>query len=196
MSNQDNNFPERQKSSIKTIDIVLLVLGLGFLAAGLIFTSIKGCENKKQKLAEEQSFIDSLHIFPEIDFVDSVYARVEHKTYDNELGTPRDVYYYAIDSNGRATSEVVHETHYYENEQKYIDGNIKSNQREGLWYAYFPDGTVQTKANYKNGKEEGRYTVFYSNGNVRYTGVYKDGVKIGEWKFYNEDGTLERSENY
>ena len=114
------------------------------------------------------------------------------KRYEDE--SPKVVVYYVLDSLGNLTEEIAHETHFYENHQKYIDGNSDGQNRDGLWYAYFPDGTVQTKAFYVNGKEDGRYTVYYSNGNVRYTGFYKNGTKTGEWRFYSEDGTLERTE--
>jgi antitoxin component YwqK of YwqJK toxin-antitoxin module len=114
--------------------------------------------------------------------------------YEDE--NPKVMVYYVLDSLGNPTTEVAHETHFYENHQKYIDGNRQDSERDGLWYAYYPDGTVQTKGFYVNGKEDGRYTVYYSNGNVRYTGVYNNGVKVGEWRFYDEDGTLARTETF
>ena len=119
---------------------------------------------------------------------------MELKRYEDE--SPKVVVYYELDSLGNPTDVVAHETHYYENHQKYIDGNRDGANREGLWYAYFPDGTVQTKATYKDGKPQGRYTVYYSNGNVRYTGVYENGTQVGEWRFYNEDGTLSHTQSY
>lgn len=185
---------EKETKPFGTQHIVLLIVAFGLLAAALAFLAITNHNQKKQAIADEQAFLDSLHVFPPIDFVDSLYGRVEMKRYEDE--SPKVVVYYVLDSLGNPTDEIAHETHFYENKQKYIDGNRDGDNRDGLWYAYFPDGTVQTKAFYENGKEEGRYTVYYSNGNVRYTGVYNHGVKTGEWRFYNEDGTLARTQTY
>lgn len=187
-------YMEKETKPFGTQHIVLLIVSFGLLAAALAFLAVSNHNKKEQAVADEQAFIDSLHVFPPIDFVDSLYGRVEMKRYEDE--SPKVVVYYVLDSLGNMTDEIAHETHLYENQQKYIDGNRSGANRDGLWYAYFPDGTVQTKAYYKDGKEEGRYTVFYSNGNARYTGLYHQGKKTGEWRFYNEDGTLARTENY
>ena len=176
------------------LHIVLLCVAFGLLGAALAYSAISNHKRQKQAVEKEQAFLDSLHVFPPVDFTDSLYNRVVLKRYDDD--NPKVVVYYVPDSAGNPTSELAHETHYYENKQKYIDGNIHADNRDGLWYAYFPDGTVQTKAYYVDGKEEGRYTVFYSNGNVRYTGEYKNGHQVGEWRFYSEDGTLEHTEVY
>ena len=177
-----------------TVHIVLLCVAFGLLAAALAFLAFSNFNKKKQAYDAEQAFIDSLHVFPPVDFVDSLYNRVVLKKYEDD--NPKVVVYYVSDSVGNPTSELAHETHYYENRQKYIDGNLHADNRDGLWYAYFPDGTVQTKAYYVDGKEEGRYTVFYSNGNVRYTGEYLHGRQTGEWRFYNEDGTLSHTQTF
>jgi antitoxin component YwqK of YwqJK toxin-antitoxin module len=188
---------EEKKTAQKpfgTVHVVLLCLAFGALAAALAFMAWSNNHLKQKMVDEEQAFMDSLHVFPPIEFVDSLYGRVELKQYEDE--SPKVVVYYVLDSLGNPTTEVAHETHYYENHQKYIDGNRNGETREGLWYAYYPDGTVQTKGFYVNGKEQGRYTVYYSNGNVRYTGVYEEGTQVGEWRFYNEDGTLAKTETY
>ncbi len=176
------------------LHVVLLCLSFGLLAAGMTFLALSNSHAKRKAVADEQSFLDSLHLFPAIEFADSLYGRVELKRYEDE--SPKVVVYYELDSAGAPTSVVAHETHYYENHQKYIDGNRHGDAREGLWYAYYPDGTVQTKGYYVDGKEDGRYTVYYPNGNVRYTGVYKNGKQVGEWRFYDEEGTLAHTENY
>ena len=185
---------EKETKPFGTQHVVLLIVAFGLLAVALAYLAISNQNQKKQVIADEQAFLDSLHVFPPIDFVDSLYGRVEVNRYEDE--SPKVVAYYVLDSLGNMTDEIAHETHFYENKQKYIDGNRDGANRDGLWYAYFPDGTVQTKAFYENGKEEGRYTVFYSNGNVRYTGVYNHGVKTGEWRFYNEDGSLARTQMF
>jgi hypothetical protein len=185
---------EKQTRPFGALHIVLLCLAFGALAAALVFMAVSNHRQKQQVLDGEQAFIDSLHVFPPIDFADSLYGRVELKHYEDE--SPKVVVYYELDSLGNPTGPIAHETHFYENHQKYIDGNRDGENRDGLWYAYFPDGTVQTMAYYENGKENGRYTVYYSNGNVRYTGVYDYGRQVGEWRFYNEDGTLSHTQSF
>ena len=174
--------------------IVLLCVAFGLLAAALAFLAFSNYNKKKELYNAEKAFIDSLHVFPPVDFEDSLYARVVMNKYEDDA--PRVVAYYVMDSLGNPTSELAHETHYYENQHVYIDGNVHADNRDGLWYAYYPDGTVQTKAFYVDGKEEGRYTVFYSNGNVRYTGEYLHGRQTGEWRFYNEDGSLSHTQTF
>ena len=65
-----------------------------------------------------------------------------------------------------------------------------------MWYAYHPDGKVQTMAHYVNGKEEGRYTVYHPNGAVYYTCEYHQGKRVGTWLFYNEEEQLVGEKNY
>jgi len=185
---------ENNTKPFGTIHIVLICLAFCALAAALAFLATSSRNQKRQAVEAEQAFLDSLHVFPPIEFVDSLYGRVDLKRYEDE--TPKVVVYYTLDSLGNPTEEVAHETHFYENQQKYIDGNRSGDKRDGLWYAYYPDGTVQTKAYYQNGQPQGRYTVFYSNGNVRYTGMYDQGTQVGEWRFYNEDGTLSHTQSY
>jgi hypothetical protein len=189
-----NKDMEKETKPFGTRHIVLLCLAFGALAAALAFLALSNHNQKRQAMDAEQAFLDSLHVFPPIDFADSLYGRVELKRYEDE--SPKVVVYYELDSLGNPTDVVAHETHYYENHQKYIDGNRDGENRDGLWYAYFPDGTVQTKAFYVNGQPQGRYTVYYSNGNVRYTGTYDGGRQVGEWRFYNEDGTLSHTQSY
>lgn len=149
---------EKETKPFGTQHIVMLIVAFGLLAAALAFLAISNQNQKKQAIADEQAFLDSLHVFPPIDFVDSLYGRVEMKRYEDE--SPKVVVYYVLDSLGNPTDEIAHETHFYENKQKYIDGNRDGDNRDGLWYAYFPDGTVRTKAFYENGKEEGHSPVF------------------------------------
>ena len=190
----EKGYMEKEAKPFGTLHIVLLILAFGALAAALALTAVSNNHQKRQTVEQEQAFLDSLHVFPPIDFVDSLYGRVAVKSYEDE--SPKVMVYYELDSLGQPTGKIAHETHFYENHQKYIDGNRDGENRDGLWYAYHPDGTVQTMAHYVNGKENGRYTVYYPNGNVRYTGEYNMGTKTGEWRFYNEDGTLASKQTF
>ena len=193
MAEQVNN-KEKGGKPFGALHIVLLCLAFGALAVLMVVLAVSNRNQKRQAVEDEQAFMDSLHVFPPIEFADSLYAKVTLKSYEDDA--PQIEVYYVKDSLGNPTSEIAHETHYYQNHQKYIDGNRNGATREGLWYAYYPDGTVQTKGFYVNGKEQGRYTVYYSNGNVRFTGVYDHGNQVGEWRFFNEDGTLSHTETY
>ena len=185
---------KQQTKTFGTRHIVLLCMAFALLGGALAYLALSNSAKKRHQVEEEQAFMDSLHVFPPIEFADSLYNRVNLQRYEDDF--PKVSVYYVRDSLGNSTNEIAHETHFYENHQKYIDGNRHGNNRDGLWYAYFPDGTVQTKAVYVDGKEEGRYTVYYSNGNVRYTGLYRNGRQVGEWRFYNEDGTLAKTETF
>lgn len=153
-------------------------------------------KNDPQKKLEQDAaaVLDSLHIFPPMDFADSLYYRRVLISYEDE--SPRDVYFYEKDSLGNPTKNKVHETHYYPDNKKYVDGNVANDTRDGLWYAYHKDGKVQTMAHYEKGKEEGRYAVYYENGNVRYTGMYKHGKRVGVWYFYDENEKLVKTKDF
>jgi hypothetical protein len=89
--------------------------------------------------------------------------------------TPQVVFYYKLDKNGNPTDEKIGETFYYENKQEYIGGGLKDEKREGKWYAFFRDGSVQTEAFYIDGKEHGAYNVYQENGKPLYKGHYDHG---------------------
>lgn len=191
-----NNIPKKNETTTKTTAHPFLVaIAVVLLAAAMVVGVLRYQNNPKVRMAKQaESILDSLHTFPPIDFADSLYYRKVLVSYDED--NPRDVFYYEYDSLGNPTKNKVHETHYYPDKKKYVDGNVAENRRDGLWYAYHKDGKVQTKAFYVNGKEEGQYTVYYENGNVRYTGKYKDGKRVGTWFFYDENEKLIKTKDF
>ena len=189
------NIDTNQSVSHKKRNITIIILAAVVIAALVAAFFIARHHSKpvdETPVETADSELAELHVFPPVDFADSLYYKKTVVSYEDE--SPRDVFYYKKDSLGQPTNERVHETHYYPGEQKYIDGNLAENQRDGLWYAYHKNGKVQTMAHYKNGKEEGRYTVYHENGSVFYTGFYKDGHRVGEWKFYDDKEKLVRTE--
>lgn len=110
----------------------------------------------------------------------------------NQDSTPKIVYSYKLDDQGKPTKEKVHETHYFSSKKKYIDGGIKNDKREGPWFAYYENGKINTEAFYVDGKENGDYKVYYENGNLHYAGHYNMGTCEGEWLFYSPDGIVEK----
>jgi len=102
--------------------------------------------------------------------------------------TPRVVLHYKLDKKGKPTDEVIGESYYYENKQEYIGGGMKNGKREGKWYAFFKDGSVQTEAFYIDGKEHGKYTVYQENGKPLYKAHFDHGICDGTWYFYDNKG--------
>lgn len=70
----------------------------------------------------------------------------------------------------------------------HMEGMMVAGKRSGAWVAFFPDGTVQSKANYADGIEVGPTEVYHANGNVYYSGQYTNGQPSGEWVFHGQDG--------
>jgi antitoxin component YwqK of YwqJK toxin-antitoxin module len=87
---------------------------------------------------------------------------------------------------------------FHPNGQVSIEGDLdpESNERQGLWVAYYENGQKWSEASYSNGKRNGHSITFYPNGKVRYIGEYKEDKKVGEWIFYNDLGKLDRKETY
>ncbi|MGV6860652.1 MAG: toxin-antitoxin system YwqK family antitoxin [Putridiphycobacter sp.] len=84
----------------------------------------------------------------------------------------------------------------YPNGNIKIEGRNKNGLREGTWYSYFENGNKWSETTYKNGVKSGPTEVHYPNGKVHYLGQYENDKKAGRWSFYNEDGSLEKQENY
>ena len=70
----------------------------------------------------------------------------------------------------------------------HMEGMLLEGKRSGAWVAFFPDGTVQSKANYADGVDVGPTEVYHPNGNVYYSGPYTNGKPSGEWVFHGSDG--------
>jgi len=92
------------------------------------------------------------------------------------------------------------QTEYYENGTVKIQGELKNDERFGVWKAYFPSGEIQTLANYnKNGKQEGMYYIYRKTSNAYYiwkSGYYKDGEKRGLWNTFNKDSVVINTESF
>lgn len=191
----EKNKPETSASTPKKSGHLILIVSV--VAAAVViaaaFFIIQNKTNRKH-VTKAENPLANLHVFPSINFDDSIYAKKVIAA--NEDGTPKVVYFYKKDKMGQPTNEKVHERYLYPGNKKYIDGNIAQNNRDGLWYAYFKDGTVQTMAYYINGKPNGQYTVYHSNGKVYYTGKFALGKRVGKWTFYNEQEQLTKTVDF
>ena len=184
-----------KRKGIRSWWIVLLCVVLALTAIAVAVGILRHKHSLETVVEEERSaLLDSLHVFPPVDFADSLCQSHVVATYEDDA--PRDVFYYEIDSAGNTTRNVVHERHYYPSRQKFMDGNVHNGKRNGLWYAYHPNGNVQTMAYYVDGLEEGRYTVYHPNGAVYYTGEYHHGKCVGTWLFYDDEEHLVEEKHY
>ncbi|MDR2868109.1 MAG: hypothetical protein LBV46_01020 [Bacteroidales bacterium] len=137
----------------------------------LLIMGVVGCKNKKADPDETRQ------------------GKIVEATYEN--GTPRVVVFYKIDEKtGKMTEEKVREVDYYDNGQKYVEGNYKAGLRDGEWKSYFKDGQIQSEVVYQNGEKEGNYTVYHENGKPYIKGQYKGGNCTGTWLFHAKTGIV------
>jgi hypothetical protein len=151
-----------------------LIFRASLLCLILILTTLTACKNKNPK--------------PVFDLKSPGGEVVA--SYNDTL--PQIVFYYKLDEKGTPTQEKIGEAYYYENKQQYVGGGLKEGKRDGKWYAFFRDGSVQTEAFYIDGKEHGAYNVYRENGNPIFKGHYTHGDCDGTWTWYNEDGSVSK----
>lgn len=109
----------------------------------------------------------------------------------NSDSTPKIVYFYPTDAQGKPIGEHNREVHYLPGKKKYIDGQVQNQQRNGEWKSYFEDGkTIRSIANYVNNQLDGKYQIFFENGKTSIEGYYKEGKCDGKWIFYDEEGKV------
>lgn len=77
-----------------------------------------------------------------------------------------------------------------------MEGNLLDGKREGLWKAYFPDGSIWSETSFKAGVTDGPTLANYKNGQLRYKGEYSDGQLTGEWVWYDSLGGLNEKKNF
>lgn len=110
-----------------------------------------------------------------------------------ENGNPRVVRYY----HKRGDVNVLErEIVFYENKQKKIEGEYKDEQRNGLWKAWYEDGTPWSEAEYKDGKRNGISVAYHQNGEKYIEGVYLNDIRVGAWRFYDSTGVVTKEVNF
>jgi len=86
---------------------------------------------------------------------------------------------------------------YYPNGAVKMKGNLNADgTRNGLWISYYDNGTKWSESYYVKGERDGHSLTFFPNGQVRYIGEYQDDEKTGTWKFYDEEGNVQKEENF
>ena len=79
----------------------------------------------------------------------------------------------------------------------YPNGNLKSEQLNGLWIENVEAGMKGIELNMKNGKKDGLFTIFYmQNGQKREEQTWKDGKPDGLRTFWYENGQKKWEETY
>ena len=101
---------------------------------------------------------------------------------------PKVIYYYKVDEKGEPTTEEIGVAEFYQNKQEYVSGGLKSGNKDGKWYAFYPDGSVFTETFYIDGKQHGIYNLYRENGKPLLKGHYSHDVCSGTWTWYDEDG--------
>ena len=68
---------------------------------------------------------------------------------------------------------------WYENGQKWEEGNYRNGEEEGLWLYWYDNGQKADEGNYQNGEKEGLWISWYLSGQKISEGNYRNGKLIG-----------------
>jgi len=116
---------------------------------------------------------------------------VVESTYENS--NPKVVKYYHKKGSALVLDR---EVMFYENKQKRIEGEYKNNLRNGIWKAWYEDGTNWSKGEYKDGKRNGEAISYHPNGIKYIEGMYRDDIRVGAWRFYDTTGVLTKEVDF
>jgi antitoxin component YwqK of YwqJK toxin-antitoxin module len=90
------------------------------------------------------------------------------------------------------------DTVYYDEDKKQVRfaGELIKGKRNGLWKAYYQNGTLWSEGEYVNGSGEGLSHIFYPNGSIKIMGYYTNDKPAGLWQFFDENGTMTHEIDY
>jgi len=108
-------------------------------------------------------------------------------------GSPKLIKVYQVKGD---VKELVKETQYYPNHNKFYEGAFKENKKDGDWTVWYENGNVWSEGSYDKGLDDGKRQAYYENGVTHFTGQYKKGKMTGTWKFYDEKGNLTNEIDY
>lgn len=74
--------------------------------------------------------------------------------------------------------------------------SFKSNQLDGVFQEFYPEGMTKKLVNYQNGLLHGEFFEFNRQGEVLLSGTYFEGEKSGDWFVYRSDGSLKSEYSY
>lgn len=69
-------------------------------------------------------------------------------------------------------------------------GSFVIGLREGIWYHYYPDGTLKYEGLYTQGNPDKKHKYYYPNGKMKEEQYYDFGIREKIWKKYNTEGEL------
>lgn len=117
-----------------------------------------------------------------------------HKVYFPETGQMTQSFTYADKKLKIKSGKSVE---WYDNGNKYCEGEYKNNEKEGLWQFFdFDNGSLVRYGNYLNGKEDGLWKTVDSLGHTTSEHTYKDGKLHGPFQVFDKHGSLIEKGSY
>jgi len=104
-------------------------------------------------------------------------------------GAPKKIEYFLTDGDKK---ELVKETRFFENGEKYMEGEFKNGKKNGKWTAWFENGKKQSEGIFKEGFSNGPINVWNENGTKLYEGYYKSSKPDSIWTFYKPGGEISK----
>ncbi|MCD4664480.1 MAG: hypothetical protein K8R68_04350 [Bacteroidales bacterium] len=106
-------------------------------------------------------------------------------------GKKKRVYFYL--KNGQLLRDIA----WYPNSQLMCDIDYRNNKSKILIVKYYPNGTKRLEYINDSGFIVGEYKEWYNNTELKSIGTFDDNNrKDSIWKYYNENGELEKTEEY
>ena len=142
-----------------------------------ILICFAACQNKQQQAPKPEFTLDT--------------PGGEVTEYWNDAtpdATPKVVYYYKVDEEGKPATEKIGTAEFYQNKQEFISGGLKEGKKEGKWFAFYPDGSVQTETFYVDDKKHGIYNLYREDGKPLLKGHYDHDICTKTWTWYDETG--------
>lgn len=85
-------------------------------------------------------------------------------------------------------------TYYTEKGNRFLGGEFRENQRNGLWQTWYPSGKPKDSVHYVADQVTGPCSIHYENGIKEVSGEYVQGALTGKWLWYHENGQLASEE--
>ena len=104
-------------------------------------------------------------------------------------GAPKKIEYYRTAGDKK---ELVKETRFFENGEKYMEGEFRNGLKNGLWTAWFENWKKQSECVFTDGFSNGPIKVWNEDGSKLYEGFYKNSKPDSIWTFYKSCGKISK----
>jgi len=111
----------------------------------------------------------------------------------HDNGAPRLVTFYKYHG---SDSLLVREEWYYPDSALRLEGSYAEGKKDGVWKAWYQDGTPWSIGEFRNGLSDGFRMVYHENGQLYYEGNYTKGKRSGHWEFFNSKGEKVKELDY